>query len=60
MRSLAKSRPLHMITVGTGEPSVEALVKYAGRVVPLNGISTRVVAGSITSNDFAMTSSRWR
>jgi hypothetical protein len=49
-----------MITVGTGEPSVEALVKYAGRVVPLNGISTRVVAGSITSNDFAMTSSRWR
>ena len=58
MCSLVESSPFHMITTGTGLPSVEALVKYAGRVVPSNGTATRVVAGSISSKDFSMTSRR--
>ena len=56
MCSLVESSPFHMIIVGTGAPSVEPLVKYAGSVVPSNGTCTRVVAGSISAKDFSISS----
>ncbi len=57
MCSLVESRPFHMIIVGAGLPSARvACVKYAGSRSPSNGTSTRVVAGSISSNDFCMRS----
>src|SRR6266508_3853439 len=60
MCSFVESRPFHMIMTGTGSPSLLALVKYAGNDVPSNGISTREVAGSTSSKDFSISSSRCR
>ena len=57
MCSLVESRPFHMTTHGTGSPSLLALEKYAGSVVPSNGISTRLVAGSAISKTLANASS---
>ena len=57
MCSLVESRPFHMTTHGTGSPSLLALEKYAGSVVPSNGISTRDVAGSAISKTLANASS---
>ena len=57
MCSLVESRPFHMITHGTGSPFLLALEKYAGSVVPSNGTSTRLVAGSAISKTFSNASS---
>jgi hypothetical protein len=46
-----------MTTHGTGSPSLLALEKYAGSVVPSNGISTRDEAGLAISNTLAKASS---
>ena len=53
MCSLVESRPFHMITHGTGCRPCCALEKYAGSMVPSNGTSTRVVAGSASSKTFS-------
>ena len=57
MCSLVESSPFHMIITGRG-PSPGAWEKYAGSAPSANGISTRVVAGSMSSNDSVWISRR--